>query len=237
LGFYVRSWLYPAVFLLIMSASLYAQTGGAASGANRDEIFSHPLEETNRQRFIALCGDLAKNPVIKGQFEQTKTINRLKRTLVSQGNFTIAPDLGMIWDTLSPFPSTMAVGKDYLVQSTPSGGKSKMDAKGNETFLRLAETISAIFTGNSRLLLNNFENYFSESGNSWTVGLIPGEKTIRSFAERIVMGGEYSANGKSAVIQSITLYEQNGDIIRYSLSNHYYPGAISADDQTLFSVR
>jgi hypothetical protein len=208
-----------------------AQTDGA-------EIFSHPLDGSARPRFDRICADLAENPVIKGVFEQTKTISRLNRSLVSQGDFIIAAELGMVWDTKTPFPSTMAVGRDYIFQSTPTGARTRLDARGNETFLRLADTISAIFTGNSRLLLENFAVHFAEAGNSWTIGLIPQEKSVRLFAARILMSGE-SGGGRirTAVIRDITLYEQNGDVIIYRLSNHSYPGGLSAPERSLFAAQ
>jgi outer membrane lipoprotein-sorting protein len=185
-------------------------------------------------RFNSVCADLAKHQFIKGQFEQTKTISRLKRSLVSQGNFIIAADTGMVWETLKPFPSTMAVGRDYLIQSVPNGAKTKMDAAENETFLRLSDTLSAIFTGNSKQLLDNFDNYFTEgAGASWTLGLIPRDKAIQNFAARIIMSGVQSG---VTVIHTISIYEQNGDFIRYMLSNHSYPEGLSSGEKALFSL-
>jgi hypothetical protein len=224
-------------FCVILIAALVparAQTGGA-------EAFRHPLDGDTRSRFDVICADLAENPVIKGGFEQTKTIGRLNRSLVSRGDFIIAAGLGIVWDTRTPFPSTMTVGRDYIFQSTPSGAKTKLDARGNETFLRLADTINAIFTGNSRLLLENFAVYFTETGDSWTVGLIPVERSVKAFAARIVMSGESGRAGggrvRGAVIRGITLYEQNDDVISYRLSNHSYPEVLNAHERSLFAAQ
>jgi outer membrane lipoprotein-sorting protein len=202
---------------------LYAQSDTA-------EVFKFPLTAETRLRLIEICARVSSRPVVKGTFEQTKSINRLNRSLTSKGNFIIAADQGMVWETLAPFPSTMAMGRDYLIQVNPSGTKTKLEAGGNETFLRLADTISAVFSGDSRKLTGNFDNYFSESGGIWTLGLIPLETPIRSFAARIVMSGD-------SVIRSITLYEQNGDTIRYTLSNHTFPGGLSAGEKNLFSLQ
>jgi hypothetical protein len=227
---------------MILTIALFpVQAQQDTSRRDGEEAFNHPLNGNTRPRFDAVCADLAKNPVIKGNFEQTKTIGRLNRSLVSKGDFIIAADLGIVWDTLAPFPSTMTVGRDYILQSTPSGAKTKLDARGNETFLRLADTISAIFTGNSRLLLENFAVYFTESGGSWTIALIPGEKSIKTFAARIVMSGDSARAGEgrtqNTVIRVITLYEQNGDTITYRLSNHSYPGTLNARERSLFAAQ
>jgi outer membrane lipoprotein-sorting protein len=216
----------PLCFALLLFFPL-SQSLGAQTAA--EDVFRFPLNAATRPRFDRVCAALAEHPVIKGTFTQQKTINRLNRSLVSSGNFIITADLGMVWETLSPFPSTLAVGPDYLVQSTPSGVKTRLDAAGNEIFLRLSDTISAVFSGNSRKLLDNFENYFTESNGSWTLGLIPSETSIKTFAARIIMEGD-------TVIRRITLREQNGDSIRYELSNHSFPQGIDSGEKALFSL-
>jgi hypothetical protein len=172
---------------------------------------------------------LGEPPVIKGAFEQTKILSHLNRSLVSRGNFIIADGFGMLWETLSPFPSTMAVGRDFLIQSVPGGAKTKLDAAGNETFLRLAGIISAVFSGDSQKLLDNFDNYFTETEGRWTLGLIPRDQAIRSFSTRIIISGD-------SVIRGIILYEQNDNRIEYILSRHVLAEALSASERAAFSL-
>jgi hypothetical protein len=192
-------------------------------------VFRFPLSGETMPRYREICAVLSAHPVVKGSFAQRKTISRLNRSLDSEGNFIIHAERGMVWETLRPFPSTLAVGRDYLVQWSPGGRKTRLDAGGNETFLRLAETISAVFSGDAGRLLDNFDNYFTESGGSWTLGLVPGERALRSFARRIILEGD-------SVIRSITLYEQNGDTVAYVLSGHSFPGALNPDETALFEL-
>jgi hypothetical protein len=193
------------------------------------DVFRFPLKAESLTRYNEVSGTLAEHPVIKGTFTQTRTLSRLNRTLVSGGNFIIASEWGIVWDTITPFPSTMAVGRDYIVQSTPRGIATKLEAKGNETFISLADTISAVFTGDGRRLRENFDNYFIESGGRWYLGLTPRERAVRTFAAQIVMSGD-------SVIRSITLREQNGDTIQYELSGHQFPGGLTPNERALFSV-
>jgi hypothetical protein len=215
-----------AVFLLC-GVVLYAQVPA-------EEIFAFPLGEANRAGFNEICAALSGHPFVRGRFVQTKTISRLNRSLVSEGNFIIAEDMGMVWETLSPFPSTLTAGRDYLVQFTPSGTKTRLDARGNETFLRFSDTISAVFSGNAQKLLDNFTVYFTESGGRWTMGLVPSEKAIRSFAARIIMSGE--APPGEALIRTVILHEQNGDSVLYTLSGHRFPASLSTDERALFEL-
>ncbi|MDR2758568.1 MAG: outer membrane lipoprotein carrier protein LolA [Spirochaetaceae bacterium] len=194
-----------------------------------EEVFRHPLSPAALPRYREINTILSAHPLVKGDFVQKKTLSRLKRSLESGGAFIIDAERGMVWETLRPFPSTMAVGRDYLIQWSPGGRKTKLDARGNETFLQLAETISAVFSGNTEKLLDKFDNYFVEADGSWTVGLVPGEKNLRSFARRIILRGD-------SVIRQITLYEQNGDTIYYELSGHVFPGALDPREIALFSL-
>jgi hypothetical protein len=216
---------YTAVLgFFFLAAGLWAQTPA-------EEIFRYPLESNTRDAFITTCSRLAEHPVVRGSFEQEKTINRLSRSLKSSGNFIIAAGLGMVWDTVKPFPSTLALGKDYLIQSRPGGQKTVLSAQGNETFLSMAEVISAVFSGNSRGLLENFEVYYAGGGGvnaAWELGLISRNTAIGSFAEKIIMKG-------GAAIGSILIYERNGDTVQYILSNHNYPAELNNHEKAFFT--
>jgi len=135
----------------------------------------------------------------------------------------------MVWETLNPFPSTLALGKDYLVQSRPGGQKTVLSAQGNETFIRMAEVISAVFSGRSRELQDNFEVYYSGGSSGWELGLLPKDRAISSFAVRITMKGDEA-------IRSILINEQNGDAIIYTLSNHSYPSELAPHEKSLFAA-
>ena len=213
-----RTALMLLVFAFVLRAE--AQEGG---------IFRHPLRPQNLDAFRKTCAALAEHPFIKGEFEQEKVLSRLGRSLKSGGNFIIAVGLGMVWETLRPFPSTLALGNDYLIQSRPGGQKTKLSAQGNETFLRFAEVISAVFSGNAQVLLDNFEVYYTGDGTAWELGLSPLDRAIGSFAERITMSGD-------SAVRFITISERNGDIIRYTLSNHIYSPALSIHERDFFAV-
>jgi len=209
--------------------SLFLLASGLWAQAPAEEIFRHPLEQQTMNVFITTCSRLAEHPYTRGNFEQEKTISRLNRSLKSSGTFIIAGGLGMVWDTVKPFPSTLTLGKDYLIQSRPGGQKTVLSAQGNETFLRMAEVINAVFTGNSRELLDNFEVFYSSGVSAWELGLIPRNNAIGAFAEKIIMKGDIA-------IKSILIYEQNGDTVQYLLSNHSYPAELNVNEKTLFAL-
>jgi len=206
-------------FLIFFPIALWAE----------EDVYLYPLGPETMNAFIATSAILAEHPIVKGSFEQEKILSRLGRSLKSSGNLIIAAEQGMVWDTLKPFPSTLALGKDYLVQSRPGGQKSVLSAQGNETFIRLADVISSVFSGNTRGLLENFEIYYSGSASGWELGLLPRDNAIASFAVRITMKGD-------SAIRSILINEQNGDSIFYVLSNHSYPSELALHEKSFFAI-
>ena len=216
---------------LIAVFGLFLFTPGLWAQSPQDDVFRHPLKPETLGAFTLTCARLAEHPFIRGNFEQEKTLSRLNRSLKSSGNFIIAGEQGMVWDTASPFPSTLTLGKDYLIQSRPAGQRTVLSAQGNETFIRMAEVLSAVFSGNSQRLLDNFEVYYTGSpAGAWELGLSPLDRAIGSFAQKIVMKGD-------TAIKFIEIHEQSGDTIQYILSNHSYPAELNEHEKSCFTIR
>jgi len=195
----------------------------------QEDVFRHPLAPETGIAFDAVNANLAEKPVIKGIFTQEKYLNRFNRALMSSGNFIIAAKQGMVWETLQPFPSTMVMGNSFLLQSRPDGRKSVLSAQGNEIFTQMAYIISLIFSGQSKGLLENFEVFFSGSNSDWIMGLMPRNSVFSSFITKITMSGD-------SAIRSIRLFEPNGDIITYTLSNHSFPAKLNDYEEAFFSI-
>ena len=198
----------------------------------QDDVFNYPLRPETSGAFKTVTDRLAEYPITRGRFEQEKILSRLGRSLKSGGNFIITANQGMVWETLNPFPSTLVLGKDYLIQSRPGGQKTALSAEGNETFLRLAEVLSAVFSGNAQGLLDNFDIFFTvknSAGRAWEMGLSPRDRAISSFAAKITMSGD-------DVIRSIMINEQSGDITKYVLSNHSHPAELNVNEKALFAL-
>jgi len=216
--------------MAIASKKLFLCLFFVCSSAWADEdVFRYPLSPQTMITFNSACAELAKNPIVKGNFVQEKYLSRLDRSLMSSGNFIIAAGQGMVWDTLRPFPSTMILGSDFIVQSRPDGQKSVLSAQGNETFIQMADVISTVFSGQSQGLLKNFEVYFLGSVSNWDIGLLPKDSIIASFAMKIIIRGD-------SAIRFIRIFEQKGDIVTYTLSNHIYPSELNNNEKVFFKI-
>jgi len=195
----------------------------------QEDIFRHPLSPQTMITFNAACANLAEKSIVKGNFIQEKYLNRFDRSLMSSGDFIISVEQGIVWETLQPFPSTMIMGKDFIMQSRPDGRKSVLGNQGNETFTHMSDVISSVFSGQSQKLLENFEVYFSGSVINWNMGLLPRDSVFASFVMKITMTGD-------SAIRSIRIFEQNGDVITYKLSNLSYPTVLNDHEKAFFSV-
>jgi hypothetical protein len=194
-----------------------------------EEIFSYPLSAQTTESFRASCALIAQNQYIRGNFNQEKKIMRLDRTIVSSGVFIIASDMGMVWDTLKPYPSTITLGKDYMIQSRRGGQRTVIDAKGNETFTQMAKVLNAVFTGDANELETNFEVFYTSNSSAWEIGLKPLSKSINMFAKRITVTGD-------SLIKSIVIIENNEDSTKYILSNHNVSGALTENEKNYFKL-
>jgi hypothetical protein len=204
----------------------------------QNPVFDHPLSTQNLVRFDTVCAQLARRPYTKGIFVQTRTLSRQNRSLVSSGDFIVAADLGVVWITKSPVPSITALGRDYMIQSVPGGTGTRIDAAGNDIFISMADTISSLFTGNAQRLKTSFDNYYLEVLTAgvrvWTVGLVPKDRTFRSYAQRIVIEGV--ASEQEAIIQSIVIYESTGDSLTYAFSGQIFPNTLEDRERAYFRV-
>ena len=194
-----------------------------------EDIFNHPLAPQTMAAFNAACANLSKRPIMKGIFEQEKYLLNLNRSLISSGNFIIASEHGMVWETLRPFPSTMVLSKNFIIQSRPDGRRSVISAQGNETFTKMADVINLVFTGRSQELIENFDIYFLGSAANWNMGLLPRDSVFASFITRITMNGDSS-------IRSIKLFEKNGDTTTYTLLNHNFPARLNDHEEAFFTI-
>jgi outer membrane lipoprotein-sorting protein len=194
----------------------------------QDDVFAHALNSRTEPQFLAACARVSAQSVVRGKFEQIKTIAKLKRAIRSSGSFIIASDKGMLWKTEKPFPSVMALGRDSIVQ-TVDGNKTVLSAQGNETFSRMADIISAVFQGRAQTLLKNFSCFFV-GGASWQLGLIPKDPTVKQFAGRFIL------EGKGPAITRIETDEQNGDSIVYQLSDQSFGKELTPDEEALFNA-
>src|SRR4051794_39599331 len=59
---------------------------------------------------------LAKPDILCGRFDQNKQLTGMKKPLLSNGRFCVVAGKGVLWRTLQPFPSTLRLSRDEILQ-------------------------------------------------------------------------------------------------------------------------
>ena len=184
----------------------------------------------------SVCKKLAEHPNTTGDFIQTKTLQTNGRKLKSTGKFIICPE-GILWQTEKPFPSSLILTKEAMVQVAANGSKSVMSGKDNQIFSNISETLSSVFSGNVAELKKLFIYDFTEDKDgSWSISLTPKDSTIASVMKVLVLSGDCNVKAGTAVLDSLEMSETSGNSILYEFSNQKYPEELSDAEKQNFII-
>lgn len=208
--------------LFVLLAVLFSfGTGGTALVAQQMTLSS-------------VCAGLSKHPNTTGDFTQIKTINANGRQLKSTGKFIIS-NQGIMWKTQKPFPSSIVITKDKMIQTAADGKQTVMSGSDNQIFKNISDCLSSVFAGNSEDLEKNFITDFTDNGDgSWSLILTPKDATISSVMPQLQMKGTVSSS--LVKMDSLEMSETSSNKIKYEFSNQEYPKELSDDEKTNFSV-
>ena len=147
---------------------------------------------------------LLKPAVLCGRFEQRKQLVGLKNAVNSSGRFCVVAEKGVLWRTLQPFPNTLRLTRDEIVQMRGDQVALRLEARKEPTVRLINTVLFALLAGDIGQLEKLFDIDGSVRNNSWSItlkALEPGlAKAIGSIA---LQGGVH--------VRSITIHEPSGD--------------------------
>ena len=182
-----------------------------------------------------VCKSLASHPNTTGSFTQTKTLQTNGRKLTSTGKFIFCP-LGILWQTEKPFPSSLILTEDAMIQIAANGKKSVMSGKDNQIFANISATLSSVFSGNAEELKKNFTCKFEgNSKGAWKLYLTPKDSTIAAVMKSLVLAGTFEeGSAAGALLTTLEMTEMSDNTILYEFANQKYPKELSADEKQNF---
>lgn len=207
---------------LFCACMLLATSGFAADG----EIWKHPVKDTSSTAIDSTFAPMTAHKVVRGNFKQTKFIAQLNREFVSVGNFVIANEKGILWNTEKPFASQLAISETGMVQQNANGTRSEINAKDNVVFAQIAKAIHSIFSGSTAKLQAGFHVFFNRQGKIWTVGLVPRELSVKKTIQSIELTG-------NTWLEQIKLVDGSGSPLLYELSNPKPSSELTAKEKAL----
>jgi len=171
---------------------------------------------------------LAKPKVLCGRFEQSKQLVGLKKPVVSQGRFCVVADKGVLWRTLQPFPNTLKLTREEIVQLRGDRVALRLDAKQEPTVRMINSILFALLAGDLTELEKLFDVDGKAQDNSWSVTLKAREPGLAKAIGSIALdGGVY--------VRSIVINEASGDRTQIVFSSiQIGEAAMSGDEAALF---
>ncbi len=168
-------------------------------------------------------------PVLKGEFEQSKTLKGFRNPLVSKGEFLVARGQGVWWHTQKPFDSTLVVTKTRLFTRNPDGSAANlMDAQSEAGLQQVDELVLSLLSADLEVLADKFAIVAQPVGAAgWTLVLTPRDPNLAKFLVRATLAGERD-------VQTVRIDEARGDTTQIRFSHQQPSTALTPDEAARF---
>jgi outer membrane lipoprotein-sorting protein len=165
----------------------------------------HAAEPAAQELLAQVRQRVQDAPVVRGTFEQLKTVKGFKQPLRSSGDFVVARGRGIVWHVLRPYESLLVVKPDSL-QSRGSDGKVTMQMRAqDEPVLRTVNAmLFAVMSANLAELTQHFEVTGQVAAKGWSLHLVPRDPTLAQWLAAVDLQG-------NQFVQEVKLQEARGD--------------------------
>jgi len=171
---------------------------------------------------------LAKPAVMCGRFDQTKTLAGMKKPLASNGRFCVVAGKGVLWRTLKPFPSTLRLTRDEIVNYQGDRVAMRLDAKTEPTVRMINNVLFSLLSGDLAQLESLFEVDGAVDASSWNVSLKAKQAALEKAIGTIKLDG-------GAYVKNIVMSEASGDRTAIVFSEiKAGDSALTAEEAALF---
>ena len=180
--------------------------------------------------FVKLVHERLKvAPVLRGDFEQTKTLKGFRNPLVSKGEFLVARGQGVWWHTLQPFESTLVVTPTKLFTRNADGSASNlMDAQAEPGLQQVNALVFSLLAADVDVLADRFTVVSQPVGAAgWTLVLTPRDANIAKFLVRATLAGERD-------VQSVRIDEARGDVTQIRFARQVPSAALAPEEAARF---
>lgn len=173
---------------------------------------------------------LGNEPVLRGEFVQEKQLQGFKNPLRSKGDFLLARDRGVVWNTRSPFASTLVLTKEKLLVRQADGSTQAMvDQQASPAVGTANALLLALLSGDIDSLSRQFRlRETMAADGSWRLQLVPRQGALKKIFKRIELQGDRH-------VRSVRLEEVRGDRteLRF-LQLRTAPAQLTADEAKQF---
>lgn len=173
---------------------------------------------------------LASQSVVRGNFEQLRTMEMFSQPLASSGHFILHKKSGLLWQQTSPFSVNLILTNEKLSQQIGNQPAQIMTENENPMAFYFSHIFLSLFDGNTERLNQQFTSEFSEGQNTWTIELSPHQAPLNNVFSRITISGEQ-------YVDQIELTEVRGDKTTIIFSQQTeQPENLTADERARFQL-
>jgi hypothetical protein len=147
---------------------------------------------------------LAKPTTLCGRFDQTKQLSGMKKPLLSNGRFCVVNGKGVVWRTLQPFPATLRLTRDEIINYQGDKVAMRLDAKQEPTVRMINSVLFSLLAGDLGQLDSLFVVDGKVTGNNWHVALTARQPGLAKAIGAISLDG-------ATYVNTIHMDEASGD--------------------------
>ena len=148
---------------------------------------------------------LKEGQILRGRFEQFRTLKGFGAPLKSTGSFTLAVERGLIWRTESPFAVMTIMTGNGLVQRSEGGGTTRLPAARVPFMTQLYNMLGGALGGDWGAMATTFAMTRKDSKNSWQLTLTPLQQDSSGVPlQSIVVNGRQN-------VDDVVMAKPNGD--------------------------
>jgi hypothetical protein len=148
---------------------------------------------------------LAKPAAMCGRFDQAKTLVGLRHPVRSSGRFCVVLDKGVLWTTVLPFPATLRLTKDEIVEYHGDQVTKRLSAREEPTVGVINDLLGSLLQGDLNRLTGSFAISGAVDQQDWKARLVPKDRGMKHVISGIELNG-------SAFVRQITIHEASGDV-------------------------
>jgi hypothetical protein len=202
---------------------------GAAALAFLGVTHSVPAAEPAQIIAAQVTKRLATEPVLRGEFEQRKSIKGFRNPLVSRGDFLVVRGRGVVWRTREPFASSLVVTRDRLLSRQADGTPaSQLNAKDEPGLRAINEMLFALMAADLAVLSQRFRIEGELRGSeAWQLSLVPRDAALARFVSRIELEGD-------RFVRQVRLAEAQGDASTIRFSQQATAAAPTTEEASRF---
>ena len=167
--------------------------------------------------------------VITADFVQERSLQGMKKPIVSSGSLIVSTEKGLYWSQVSPFNLTMILTKNKLLQQVENGKPEILTAKNSPQIFQFNQLLSSLFSMNVQEIKAYFDVSMNEKNGQWTLVLDPKKEPINKIFKQIVLKGKNFIN-------EVELLDQQGDSTLIQFTHHQQLDVLPPEEMKKFNL-